>query len=58
LPENSSLQSGALESSSVDTISEMIDVLSAQRAYEGAEKTVAAIDESRRQAADSARVKA
>ncbi len=58
LPENSSLQSGALESSSVDTISEMIDVLSAQRAYEGAEKTVAAIDETRRQAADSARVKA
>jgi flagellar basal body rod protein FlgG len=57
LPASSSLQTGALESSSVDAISEMIDVLSAQRAYEGAEKTVSAIDETRRQSADAARVK-
>jgi flagellar basal body rod protein FlgG len=56
LPEGASLQSGALETSDVDAISEMVDVLTAQRAYEGAQKTASAIDETRRQSADAARI--
>jgi len=52
LPAGSTLESGALETSSVDQISEMIDVLTAQRSYEGAEKIVAAIDGTRQKSAD------
>ena len=57
LPDESSLQSGALEASSVNAIEEMVTVLTAQRAYEGAQKVASEIDETRRQAADAARLK-
>jgi flagellar basal body rod protein FlgG len=57
LPRESSLQTGALETSGVDPISEMIDVLTAQRAFEGAEKVVAAIDQTRQQSNDAGRLK-
>lgn len=40
----------------VDAISEMIDVLAAERSFESAEKAVSAIDISRQKAADSARI--
>ena len=40
----------------VDAISEMIDVLAAERSFESAQKTVSAIDASRQKAADSARI--
>ena len=52
LPNGSTLERNALETSSVDQISEMIDVLTAQRSYEGAEKIVAAIDSTRQKSAD------
>lgn len=57
LPTSSSLQSGALETSSVNAIDEMVTVLTAQRAYEGAQKIASEIDETRKQSADAARVK-
>lgn len=40
----------------VDAIAEMIDVLSAQRSFESAQKAVTAIDLSRQKAAEAARV--
>jgi len=46
------VQSGVLETSAVDQISEMIDVLTAQRSYEGAEKIIAAIDATREKSVD------
>jgi flagellar basal body rod protein FlgG len=46
------LQSGFLESSNVDAVGEMVDVLSAQRAFETAQKTLSAIDEERQKTAD------
>lgn len=57
LPASSSLESGALEASSVNAIDEMVTVLTAQRAYEGAQKIASEIDETRKQSADAARVK-
>ena len=52
------VQSGFLESSNVDAVGEMVDVLSAQRAFETAQKTLSAIDEERQKDADDvARVK-
>jgi len=54
-----SVESGFLERSNVDAIGEMVDVLAAQRAFETAEKTLGAIDETRaKDANDVARVKA
>jgi flagellar basal body rod protein FlgG len=41
----------------VDAVSEMIDVLGAQRAFEGAGKVVGAIDQARQHAAEAARVR-
>ena len=41
------IASGFLERSNVDAIHEMVDVLSAQRAFETAEKTLSAVDETR-----------
>lgn len=41
------LESGFIESSNVDAIGEMVDVLAAQRAFETAQKTLSAIDEER-----------
>jgi flagellar basal-body rod protein FlgF len=52
------LRSGYLEEANVDGIGEMIDVLSAERSFETAEKVVSAIDQTRQKAAnDVARVK-
>ena len=41
----------------VDAVSEMIAVLGAQRAFEGAGKVVSAIDQTRQHAAEAARVR-
>jgi flagellar basal body rod protein FlgF len=57
LPTASRVQSGFLEGPAVDAISQMIDVLSAERSFESAEKAVAAIDTTRQKSADTARVK-
>jgi flagellar basal body rod protein FlgG len=57
LPADSVVHSGFLEAPSVNAVSEMIDVVAAQRSFESAEKTVEAIDGTRRKAADAARVK-
>jgi flagellar basal body rod protein FlgG len=47
LPAGTSVQSGALESSNVDSIGETLEILNAQRSYETAQKTFVAIDETR-----------
>jgi len=57
LPPASRVRSGFLEGPAVDAIAEMIDVLSAERSFESAEKAVAAIDATRQKSADTARVK-
>ncbi len=57
LPAGSSVHAGFLESANVDAIAEMIDVLSAERSFESAEKVVAAIDGTRQKSADSARIR-
>jgi flagellar basal body rod protein FlgG len=57
LPSTSRIRSGFLEGPAVDAIAEMIDVLSAERSFESAEKAVAAIDATRQKSADAARVK-
>ncbi len=41
----------------VDAVAEMIDVLGAQRAFEGAGKVVGAIDQQRQHAAEAARLR-
>jgi len=41
------LQSGFLERANVDAVREMVDVMGAQRAFETAEKTLAALDDAR-----------
>ncbi len=59
LSAGASVESGFLERSNVDAIGEMVDVLAAQRAFETAEKTLGAIDETRaKDVNDVARVKA
>ena len=58
LPAGSSVRSGFLESAGVDAIHEMIDVLSAQRSFESAQKVVSAIDRTREKSSgDVARLK-
>ncbi|MEO6913800.1 MAG: flagellar basal body rod C-terminal domain-containing protein [Candidatus Baltobacteraceae bacterium] len=52
LAPGSSVRSGFLESSDVNPISEMIDVLSAQRSFESAEKTLSSIDQTRQKASN------
>jgi flagellar basal-body rod protein FlgG len=53
------LRSGFLEAANVDAVHEMVDVLSAQRAFETAQKTLRAIDDVRgKSASETARVKA
>lgn len=47
LEPGTSVRAGFLESSNVDAIGEMIDVLAAQRSYETAEKVLASIDSTR-----------
>jgi flagellar basal body rod protein FlgG len=57
LPAGSSVHAGFLENANVDAIREMIDVLSAERSFESAEKVVAAIDGTRQKSAESARIR-
>jgi flagellar basal body rod protein FlgG len=58
LPAGSTLRSGFLEAAGVDAIHEMIDVLSAERSFESAQKVVSSIDKTREKSAtDVARVK-
>ena len=58
LPAGTTVRSGALESSSVDAIGETLAVLTAQRAFETAQKTLVAIDQTREKAVnDVARLK-
>lgn len=57
LPAAAVVRNGFLEAPAVNAVSEMIDVVAAQRSFESAEKTVEAIDGTRRKAADAARVK-
>ncbi len=52
LPSGTSLRSGFLETSNVNPITEMIDVLGAQRSFEGVQKTLLAIDETRSKASN------
>lgn len=52
LPNGSSIRSGFLETSNVNPITEMIDVLGAQRSFESVQKTLVAIDETRSKAAN------
>lgn len=47
---------GADAANGVDAISEMIDVLAAERSFESAQKTVGAIDSTRQKSAEAARV--
>ena len=47
-----SIRSGFLESSNVNAISEMIDVLCAQRSFESAQKVLSAIDMTRQKSTD------
>ena len=52
------VRSGFLEASNVDAVGEMVDVLTAQRSFESAEKVVAAIDGARQKSSDDvARIK-
>lgn len=52
------LRCGYLETANVDAIGEMVDILTAQRSFESAEKVVAAIDGTRQKASnDVARLK-
>lgn len=50
LPSASTLHCGFLEGSNVDSIGEMIDVLTAQRSFETAQKVLSAIDQTRERA--------
>jgi len=50
LQAGSTLRSGFLEASNVDAIGEMVDVLSAQRSFETAQKVFTAIDSARERA--------
>jgi flagellar basal-body rod protein FlgG len=52
LPRGTTVRSGFLESSNVNAIGEMVDVIDAQRAFETAQKTLVAIDETRSKAAN------
>ncbi|HEX3549934.1 MAG TPA: flagellar basal body rod C-terminal domain-containing protein [Candidatus Elarobacter sp.] len=57
LPPGTRVMAGALESSAVNAIGETLAILTAQRAFETAEKTLSAIDAARQKAAnDVARV--
>jgi flagellar basal-body rod protein FlgF len=47
LSHGASVESGFLERSNVDAVHEMVEVLSAQRAFETAEKALSALDETR-----------
>lgn len=58
LPPGTRIRSGALEASGVDAIGESLAILTAQRAFETAQKTLVAIDQTREKAVnDVARLK-
>ena len=57
VPNGGEVRHGFLETSGADAISEMIDVVWAQRSFESAQKAASAIDGTRQRAADAARVK-
>ena len=57
MSQDARLQSGFLEGAGVDAIAEMVDVLSAERSFESAEKVVSAIDGTRQRSAEAGRVK-
>ena len=57
LSNGSVVRRGFLETSGANAISEMIDVVWAQRSFESAQKAASAIDGIRQRAADAARVK-
>jgi len=58
LPAGSSLQVGFLEAANVNAVGETLAILTAQRAFETAQKTFSAIDEVRQKnASDVARLK-
>jgi len=58
LTSGATLQSGYLITSNVDAIGEMVDVMTAQRAFETAEKALGALDDTRSKASnDVARVR-
>jgi flagellar hook-basal body protein len=57
LPRGSSLRSGFLETANVNAIGELIDVMTAQRSFESAQKVASAIDGTRQKSADVARVR-
>ncbi|HET9095962.1 MAG TPA: flagellar hook-basal body complex protein [Candidatus Baltobacteraceae bacterium] len=50
LPDGSSVRTGFLEASNVDAIGQMIDVLTAQRSFETAQKVLSSIDQTRERA--------
>lgn len=52
LPKGSSVRSGFLETSNVNPITEMIDVLGAQRSFESVQKTLVAVDDTRSKASN------
>ncbi|MBV9149090.1 MAG: hypothetical protein JO024_04455 [Candidatus Eremiobacteraeota bacterium] len=52
LPAGASIRSGFIETSNVNAISEMVDVLCAQRSFESAQKVLSAIDVTRQKATD------
>ncbi len=59
LAPGTSVQTGFLEGTSVDGMHEMVEILTAQRAFETAQKSLAALDDERQKDADDvARVKA
>ena len=51
LPRGTTLRTGFLESSNVDAIGEMVDMLSAERSFETAQKVLTTIDQTRERAA-------
>jgi flagellar basal body rod protein FlgG len=51
LPSASALRTGFLETANTDAVTEMVDVMAAQRSFESAEKVVATIDAASRKAA-------
>ena len=52
LPHGTAVRSGFIETSNVNAISEMVDVLCAQRSFESAQKVLSAIDVTRQKASD------
>ena len=51
LPRGTTVRTGFLESSNVDAIGEMVDMLAAERSFETAQKVLSAIDQTRERAA-------